>query len=109
MYRPPTHHPERLMSCSRRTVTESDGRKSASDSTAENGPFLWFGVTIASRIAAGMEATIANRTKYQYSDRIARPWNETYFLRQVRIASPKPIFPPQDESRISVDPRAKSC
>ena len=34
---------------------------------------------------------IVNRTQYQYSERLARPPNVTYFLKPVAIACPKSI------------------
>jgi hypothetical protein len=75
-----THHPVRLVSCRRRTVTAMLGIKTAR---------LYMVLRIAEPIAWSMILRIMmmiklNKTKYQNSLRLALPLNAAYFLRTSR-------------------------
>ena len=71
-----SHQPLRLLSCSRRTPTASDGSNRASDTRVFSGDTTISTISTknaASSRALPMLARMVNSTKNQYSDRMARP------------------------------------
>jgi hypothetical protein len=64
---------------------------------------------MASAVFVTMLTSKPNRTKYQYSDRLARPLKTAYFPKQARIASPKLMAEaPQKSLGCNLhDPRAR--
>ena len=90
------HHPERSVSCNRRTKTAKDGRKSAIDTIRmrtpkDEGDLVELGKSTASSMIAVKVTRSWKTVHHQYSEREARPPKSRYFRNPVVIALPNPI------------------
>src|SRR5271166_6361399 len=79
------HQPLRSVSCRRRAPTASEGSSVASENRPE-----------AERLSALIAKLTRNMNSqyHQYSGRFARPLKSAYLLKQVLIASVKPMIAP---------------
>src|SRR5215469_12918884 len=89
-----THQPDELVSCSRRTWAASDGRKITRTIRPTPTNRADLPATMAQTKPTANPSRKLASTKYQYSDRGARPRKSAYFLKQVLTACLNPIFVP---------------
>ena len=88
----PNHHPLRLMSWRRRTITAAEGKVRPTLTIAPAVPVSPKGEPLAkSMIPAAIPARTWNKMNHQYSERVARPEKVAYLRKHSDMDSPKDI------------------